>query len=165
MLTSSPPEDCVELWITSLSKILGTSIRATHYLSTMLVHRANYVRRGLKGGRQESEFLDSKWTFSLPAKDVLTLAALQNWEPKLDKKVTVLETKLRESSNILRKVAEGKHGRSYSRKHRLDDEYSRGNGLCRARHHYSERRPVRITAINPQNKEEVITLHLGWGRR
>ena len=172
--TSSPPEDCVELWITSLAKILGISFRATHYLSTMLVRRANYVRlkvRGLKGGRQQSKFLDSIWTFSLPAKDVLTLTALQTENKKLDKKVTMLEMKLQESSNLLRKVADGKHGRGRSRKHGLDDQYStrqqarikRQRSLsCSASLQWMENEgytPVRITAINSQNKEEVITLH------
>ena len=123
---TSPPKDCIDAWIISLSKILGITLPFTHYLGTILVRRANYVRlkaRNLKGGRQQSKFFASKWTFTIPAIDVLTLSSLQGENNKLENKVALLETKLQETASLLRKATDGNHGRGRSRKHTLD-EYS-----------------------------------------
>lgn len=171
--STSPPPDCINAWLVALSKVVGVTFRMTEYITMTLVRRANYVRnkaRSLKGGLQRRKFFSLEWKFRVPAVDVQTLDSLRSENKQLSKKVETLETELKASADMLRRVCDGKRGRGRSRTNSIDDYSARQQSRikrqrtmsCTAALQWMNKEGYRLTkviAINAKNEEEVITLN------
>ena len=124
----SPPESVVRQWLKAIGNLTGTHIAYSPEVYKMLINRANFVNRLAKkrrvGGKQLEAFYSSKWTFKVPATNVVD--ALQElMKLKLDvaeQRIQELKDQLSHTSDKLRKCAEGTEGTRGKRKSL--DEYS-----------------------------------------
>ena len=79
---SSPLESVVRQWLKAIGDLTGTHIAYSPEVYKMLINRANYINRLAKkrrvGGKQLEAFYSSKWTFKVPATNVVD-ALHQEW--------------------------------------------------------------------------------------
>lgn len=95
---TSPAALIVKNWIKMIGSKVGIAIKYTQRVSTLLVNRANYLRRKMKtlsGGAPRRNFFQKHWAPQLEAAEVVTHERIQQAEERVEQlqdRVTSLET-------------------------------------------------------------------------
>lgn len=89
----SPSESVIRRWIGAIASKLGVSLQYTDRMKTLLVRRANFLRRkvkSFKGSAKRQQYLQLTWEFCLNEQDI-GFTTMERKIENLEDDVTELE--------------------------------------------------------------------------
>ena len=125
--SSQPSSEQLLYCVTKLSELLGITIHLTKSVASILTRRAAFLRlksKNVRGGRQREAFFSRSWILKLDLTDFSREVDVAKENEALRKEVKSLKQQVQASSDTIRRVQEGVHGRGkrsneggYSKRH------------------------------------------------
>ena len=154
--SSSPSESTVKRWIDCLNETLKCCLTYSERLASVLINRANNLRRELKnqGGRRRQDILSQNWSLVLSEQ-----GEAQEEVVKLQQQVKTLQTMVQASSRALREIQETpsrkRTAKHYSKRHekRIKKRHAE---QCTATLSWLENEgltPISVTVVNNETSE------------
>ena len=155
--SSSPPESTVRRWIDRINENLKCCLTYSERLASILINRANNLRRKLKnqGGRRRQNILSQNWSLVISQEQ----SEVHEEVAQLQQQVKTLHNMVQASSRALREIQETpsrkRTAKHYSKRHEKRIKKQRAE-QCTATLSWLEDEgltPVSVTVVNNETSE------------